>query len=59
MTRTPLPGIHRGTIRQLTFLLNQEMLPSFMRDGRVIMTTEKRAPEFRSSTGDMPAFYPW
>lgn len=35
-----------GTIRQLTFLTNQEIQPSFMRDGRVIFTTEKRAPEF-------------
>lgn len=40
-----------GTIRQLTFLLNQEMLPSFMRDGRAMMTTEKRAPEFYQLAG--------
>lgn len=40
-----------GTIRQLTFLLNQELLPSFMRDGRVIMTTEKRAPNFYQLAG--------
>jgi hypothetical protein len=40
-----------GTIRQLTFLLNQEMLPSFMRDGRVIMSAEKRAPNFYQLAG--------
>jgi hypothetical protein len=40
-----------GSIRQLTFLLNQEMLPSFMRDGRVILTTEKRAPNFYQLAG--------
>jgi hypothetical protein len=40
-----------GSIRQLTFLLNQELLPSFMRDGRVILTTEKRAPNFYQLAG--------
>jgi hypothetical protein len=33
-------------IRQLTFLLNMERQPSFMNDGRIIFTTEKRAPGF-------------
>lgn len=33
-------------IRQLTFLLNMERMPSFMSDGRVIFTAEKRAPSF-------------
>ena len=37
---------NNGSIRQLTFLLNQELLPTFMRDGRVIFTNEKRAPDF-------------
>ena len=32
-------------VRQLTFLLNQELSPSFMADGRYIMSTEKREPE--------------
>jgi hypothetical protein len=32
--------------RQLTFLLNMERRPSFMSDGRVILTAEKRAPGF-------------
>jgi hypothetical protein len=40
-----------GRIRQLTFLTNQELLPSFMRDGRLIFTTEKRAPEFYQLAG--------
>ena len=40
-----------GSIRQLTFLLNQELLPSFMRDGRVIFTNEKRAPNFYQLAG--------
>ncbi|MGC4094291.1 MAG: hypothetical protein QM756_41560 [Polyangiaceae bacterium] len=35
-----------ASIRQLTFTLNQELSPSFMKDGRVIFTSEKRAPEF-------------
>jgi len=35
-----------GAVRQLTFLSNQEFAPSFMADGRVIFTTEKRAPDF-------------
>lgn len=33
-------------IRQLTFLLNLEREPSFMNDGRLIFTAEKRAPQF-------------
>ncbi len=33
-------------VRQLTFLLNQEIEPSFMSDGRVIFTSEKREPGF-------------
>lgn len=40
-----------GKIRQLTFLLNQELSPSFMRDGRLIMTTEKRQPGFYQLSG--------
>ncbi|HEX7671789.1 MAG TPA: hypothetical protein VF395_19480, partial [Polyangiaceae bacterium] len=45
---------HRGDsprVRQLTFLLNQEMTPSFMTDGRLIMTTEKRAKDFYQLAG--------
>jgi hypothetical protein len=33
-------------VTQMTFLLNMERHPSFMDDGRVIFTTEKRAPGF-------------
>ena len=35
-----------GKVRQLTFHLNMERHPSFMSDGRVIFTLEKRAPGF-------------
>lgn len=38
-------------VRQLSFLLNQEMQPSFMADGRLIYTTEKRAPDFFQLAG--------
>jgi hypothetical protein len=40
-----------GRIRQLTFLNNQEILPSFMRDGRLIFTAEKRAQDFYQLAG--------
>lgn len=33
-------------VRQLTYLLDMEREPSFMNDGRVIFTAEKRAPDF-------------
>jgi hypothetical protein len=33
-------------VRQLTFLLNQELAPSTMTDGRVIFTAEKRGLDF-------------
>ncbi len=43
----PSPGQAGATrIRQLTFLLNTERLPSFMSDGRVILSAEKRSPGF-------------
>lgn len=38
-------------VRQLTFLLNQEMQPSFMTDGRLISTTEKRSLDFHQLAG--------
>ncbi len=38
-------------VRQLTFLLDQELAPSFMSDGRLIFTTEKRAPGFYQLAG--------
>jgi hypothetical protein len=40
-----------GAIRQLTFLLDQELYPSFMVDGRLIYTVEKRAPGFYQLAG--------
>jgi hypothetical protein len=33
-------------LRQLTWQLNMERLPSFMQDGRLVFTSEKRAPGF-------------
>jgi hypothetical protein len=38
------PGQMR--VRQLTFLLNTERMPAFMRDGRVVFAVEKRTPGF-------------
>jgi hypothetical protein len=35
-----------AAVRQLTYLNNQEFGPSFMSDGRVIFTAEKRAEDF-------------
>jgi hypothetical protein len=43
-TNPAVPAVYR--VRQQTFLLNMERYPSFMIDGRVISTTEKRAPNF-------------
>lgn len=40
-----------GSIRQLTFLLNAELAPSFMVDGRLMFTAEKRAPGFYQLAG--------
>jgi hypothetical protein len=41
------PNPAGGTrVRQLTYLLNMERGPSFMSDGRLIFTAEKRAPNF-------------
>ena len=42
----PDPASGRARVRQLTYLLNLERHPSFMSDGRVIMTAEKRANGF-------------
>jgi hypothetical protein len=38
-------------VRQLTFLLDQELLPSFMLDGRLIFSVEKRSPGFYQIAG--------
>ena len=59
-TRTPadpsklnsnLYVLESGEIRQLTFLLNQELTPAFMRDGRVLLIAEKRATNFYQLAG--------
>ncbi|MGO9833765.1 MAG: TolB family protein [Polyangiaceae bacterium] len=44
----PDPNSSTGAqrVRQLTWQLNMERLPSFMQDGRLIFTTEKREPGF-------------
>lgn len=39
------------TVRQLTYLNNQEFGPSFMSDGRLIFTAEKRAEGFHQLAG--------
>lgn len=38
-------------VRQLTYLLDQEMQPSLMRDGRAIFTAQKRAQDFHQLAG--------
>ncbi|MET0339595.1 MAG: hypothetical protein ABW252_01265 [Polyangiales bacterium] len=38
-------------VRQLSFLSNQEVQPSFMADGRLVYTVEKRAPELFQLAG--------
>src|SRR6185436_7907455 len=59
-TRTPadpsrwnanLYVLEGAAIRQLTFVLNQEILPSMMSDGRLIFSAEKRAPGFYQLAG--------
>src|SRR5690606_16511488 len=44
-------GADGARVRQLTFLLDQELLPSFMSDGRLIFTAEKRAVGFYQLAG--------
>jgi hypothetical protein len=39
-------GGGKKRVRQLTYLLNMERMPSFMSDGRIIFSAEKRAPNF-------------
>lgn len=43
--------LENDRIRQLTFLLNQEFLPSFKVNGQLLFTTEKRAPGFYQLAG--------
>ncbi len=58
-TRTPdglrpnanLYVLESGKIRQLTFLLGQELAPDFKRNGQLIFSVEKRAPGFYQLAG--------
>lgn len=38
--------LEEGRIRQLTFLLGQELAPDFKRNGQLVFSVEKRAPSF-------------
>jgi hypothetical protein len=40
------PGSSTMHVRQLTWQLNMERMPSFMQDGRLVYTAEKREPGF-------------
>jgi hypothetical protein len=43
----PDPGAAgKNRVRQLTWQLNMERMPSFMQDGRLVFTVEKREPNF-------------
>jgi hypothetical protein len=39
-------GSGKNRVRQLTWQLNMERLPTFMQDGRLVFTAEKREPDF-------------
>ncbi|MDQ3036050.1 MAG: hypothetical protein M3Y87_26855 [Myxococcota bacterium] len=43
--------LESGAVRQMTYLLNQELQPSFMTDGRLIFTSEKREIDFHQLAG--------
>ena len=49
--RVLAPGLNFANPQQMTFLLNSEISPAFMQDGRVTMTTEKATPEFYQLSG--------
>ena len=49
--RVLAPGMAFGNPQQMTFLLNSELSPAFMQDGRVTMTTEKATPDFYQLSG--------
>jgi hypothetical protein len=48
---TNLYVLEDGKIRQLTFMLNQDLTPSFMANGQLIFVKEKRAPGFYQLAG--------
>jgi hypothetical protein len=45
------PDLKFSSPEQMTFLLNSEISPAFMQDGRVTMTTEKVAPDQNQPNG--------
>ena len=49
--RVLAPAMNFANPQQMTFLLNSEISPAFMQDGRVTMTTEKATPEFYQLAG--------
>jgi hypothetical protein len=49
--RVVAPGMDFANPQQMTFLLNSELSPAFMQDGRVTMTTEKATAEFYQLAG--------
>jgi hypothetical protein len=49
--RAVAPTMNFGNPEQMTFLLNSELSPAFMQDGRVTMTTEKATADFYQLSG--------
>jgi hypothetical protein len=49
--RVLAPDMNFANPQQMTFLLNSELSPAFMQDGRVTMTTEKATAEFYQLSG--------
>ncbi|HET6282030.1 MAG TPA: hypothetical protein VFH73_13730 [Polyangia bacterium] len=45
------PDLNFASPQQMTFLLNAELSPAFMQDGRVTFTAEKATPEFYQLSG--------
>jgi hypothetical protein len=45
------PNMNFANVQQMTFLLNSEVSPAFMQDGRVSFTAEKATPEFYQVSG--------
>jgi hypothetical protein len=45
------PGLDFGAPEQMTWLLNSELAPAFMQDGRVTFTAEKATPGFYQLSG--------
>jgi hypothetical protein len=43
--------LESGSVRQITYQLNQEVQPSMMLDGRIIFTSEKREVDFHQMAG--------